>query len=107
MLTTWIGIPALEYLTGRFVDLFFLGIPAATWALVSVPAITGSLGGSIPVSLGFAPSLVSLAGPVGSAAGSVLGAAGPVVSGITGANMFGELLSSLFRLFYGISAGLA
>jgi hypothetical protein len=108
MLTTWLVIPAAEYITGRIVDLSLGGLPAAAWALGVVPAVTGFLGGSIPVASGFTPSLfTSLGGPVGAAAGAVAGAAGPVAMGGTAASIAGGLLSSLFRLFYGISAGLA
>lgn len=108
MLTTWIGIPVTEYAIGRLLDSALLSFPGATWSLGIVPAGSGSLGASIPVALGFAPSLfTSVVGPLGAVAGAVAGAAGPVAMGGTAASIAGGLLSSLFRLFYGISAGLA
>lgn len=39
--------------------------------------------------------------------GFVSGALGPIASGLMLTNVASGLLSSLFRLFYGISAGLA
>jgi hypothetical protein len=39
--------------------------------------------------------------------GFISGALGPFASGLMLTNMASGLLSSLFRLFYGISAGLA
>ncbi len=39
--------------------------------------------------------------------GFISGLLGPVASGLMLTNVASDLLSSLFRLFYGISAGLA